>query len=71
MIINQNEDGIAIITLTRHEAQVLLNALTAAKIQVGEGTLLYRFGVGHSGADILGVNIEHLRDTLTEIVEQE
>ena len=66
MIINQNEDGIAIITLTRHEAQVLLNALTAAKIHVGEDTLLYRFGGGHSGVDI-----EHLRDTLTEIVEQE
>lgn len=64
MIVDKVEGGLAKVTMSQAEAQVLANALTAAKIALGD-----HFVLGHEGQE-QGVNIEHLRGVLTGIAER-
>ncbi len=63
MIIDKVENGLVTLILSQVEAEVLHNALTAAKIAVGDNFVLGNSGRQH------GINIEHLRNVLSTTIE--
>ena len=64
MMVDKVEGGLAKVVMSQVEAQVLANALTAAKIAIGDD-----FVLGEEGRQY-GINIEHLCGVLTGIAER-
>ena len=61
MIVDKVSGGLAKVTMSLEEAQVLHDALTVAKLQIGEPLLLN---------GVTGINVEHLRGVLAGLGER-